>query len=85
MAVTSGFYNALLTPGTEVPDRLYDAVQISSLFDGIVRDGVFMSIGGHLAVSESTGMHVQVAAGRAWFNHSWLDNDAPLLVTLDAA
>ena len=38
MSVTSGFYNGLSH------DRKYNAVQMSSLFDGIINDGIFQSI-----------------------------------------
>lgn len=79
MAVTYGFYNS------QNHDRLYDAVQLSSIFDGIINDGVYMSIGGKLMVNADTGMSINVATGRAWFNHTWTLNDAVLPLTIDAA
>ena len=45
MAVTYGFYNALNH------DRLYDAIQMSSIFDGIIRDGIFSTIGDTMIVT----------------------------------
>ena len=39
MALTSGFYNSING------DRTYNAEQMSSIFDGIINDGVFASIG----------------------------------------
>lgn len=76
MAVTFGFYNS--TNG----DRKYDARQLSSIFDGLVRDGIYASIGEKLVVKAGAGMIVNVSTGRAWFNHTWTLNDAPLPVTL---
>ena len=70
MAVTYGFYNALNH------DRLYDAIQMSSIFDGIIRDGIFSTIGDHMVVSApEDGWYVNVGSGRAWFNHTWTLND----------
>lgn len=72
MAVTYGFYNSMNG------DRKYDAVQLSSIFDGVIRDGVFQSIGGYLATKPGTGMQVIVSPGKAWFDHTWTVNDADL-------
>lgn len=72
MSVTYGFYNSLNH------DRQYDAVQMSSIFDGIINDGIFMSIGTCFRVLESSDMMVTVGVGRAWFNHTWTYNDSPL-------
>ena len=79
MSVTYGFYNSVNG------DRKYDATQISSIFDGIVTDGVFMSIGTSLRVKAASGMTVNVGIGRAWFNHTWTYNDALLPLTLDTS
>lgn len=68
--VSSGFFNSINH------DRLYDARQFTSLFDGIIRDGVFMSVGNHLRTIPGDGMTVLVDTGRAWFNHSWTLNDS---------
>lgn len=72
MAITYGFYNSMNG------DRKYDAVQLSSIFDGVIRDGVFQSIGGYLATKPGTGMQVIVSPGKAWFDHTWTVNDADL-------
>lgn len=77
MAFTYGFYNSLNG------DRRYDAIQMSSIFDGIIRDGVFMSIGTQMIVKAGTGMMVTIGAGRAWFNHTWSLNDTEYPITLD--
>lgn len=75
--VTSGFYNSINH------DRRYGARQFGSIFDGIIRDGVFMSIGDRFNVTASgNGMMVLVGIGRAWFDHSWTLNDALLPLTV---
>lgn len=77
MAFTFGFYNALNH------DRRYNAIQVSSIFDGIIKDGIFMSIGGHMNVKATgNGFNIVVESGRAWFNHTWslLDADYPMVV-----
>lgn len=74
--LTYGFYNSI------DHDRTYDAIQMSSIFDGIVRDGIFMSIGNCLRVIQDSGMTVIVDTGRAWFNHTWTLNDARLPITI---
>lgn len=76
MSLTYGFYNSVNH------DRTYDALQFSSIFDGIIRDGVFMSIGSALVVKPDSGMNITVGTGRAWFNHTWTNVDAiyPLTV-----
>jgi hypothetical protein len=79
MALTYGFYNSVDS------DRVYDAVQVSSIFDGVIEDGVFSTIGDSLIVAEYSGMVVHVGTGRAWFNHTWTLNDAEASLTLDAA
>lgn len=74
--LTYGFYNSLNH------DRRYDAEQVSSIFDGIIKDGVYMAIGNHLNVIQGTGMMILVDTGRAWFNHTWTLNDARLPITI---
>lgn len=86
MTLTFGFYNSVDN------DRQYNAEQMSSLFDGIITDGVFSSIGSRFAVTrgfifdyEPSYLTVIVAAGRAWFNHTWTNNDAPIVLNVDPA
>lgn len=76
MAVTYGFYNAL------AHDRRYNAIQMSSIFDGIINDGIFMSIGTCFRVLARSGMIITVGIGRAWFNHTWTLNDSVLPLTV---
>lgn len=88
MALTSGFYNS------EGHDRIYDAVQFGSIFDGVIKDGVFEHYGkafmvreiipGEQNIAGSTGFIVAIQPGRAWFNHTWSYNDADELFELPA-
>ncbi len=79
MSVTFGFYNSVNH------DRRYNALQMSSIFDGIIKDGIFMSIGTAMVVKASSGMTVNVGEGRAWFDHTWTLNDSELPVKLEAS
>lgn len=76
MSFASGFFNSV------DHDRLYDATDISRLFDGLIRDGIFASIGDCFVVKQSNQMNVTVGTGRAWFNHTWSYNDALYPVTI---
>lgn len=80
MSFTYGFYNSI------EHDRLYDAIQVSKIFDGIIVDGVYNTVGDAFIVqaSEEPDM-VVVGPGRAWFNHTWNENDGYLDLELDAA
>jgi hypothetical protein len=78
MAFSYGFYNSLNH------DRRYDATQFSMIFDGIISDGVYATVGDALIVKASELENtVIVQPGRAWFNHTWNYNDSDLLVTSD--
>lgn len=80
MSVSFGFYNS------SDHDRKYSANEMSSLFDGLITDGIYKSIGGHFNVTQHAGgadMSVDVASGRAWFNHTWIFNSATLQVPID--
>ena len=78
MAVSSGFFNSVNH------DRLYDAEQVSSIFDGIISDGVYDGFGDSFNVSPNidAANTVFVDSGRAWFNHTWTLNDARIVVQL---
>ena len=81
MAVTFGFYNSVRG------DRVYNAEQMSSIFSGIIKDGVFENFpedGQHFVCSKGTGLTMIVGPGRAWFNDTWTNNDSPLSLTFDA-
>lgn len=80
MALTFGFYNSLNH------DRKYNAEQFGSIFDGIIKDGVYMSIGNKLMVkTANNGMQVNIDTGRAWFNHTWTLNDTIYPIVLPDA
>ena len=81
MAVTFGFYNS------KNGDRTYNAEQMSSIFSGIIKDGVFADHpedGMQLKVTAGTGLKVVVGPGRAWFNDTWTNNDSPLELDIPA-
>lgn len=79
MAVTYGFYNSLNK------DRVYNAEQMSAIFDGVITDGVFASIADHMMPVAGTGLQVIVKPGKCWFNHTWTLNDAELPLTIATA
>lgn len=79
MSISYGFYNSVNH------DRRYNANQMASIFDGVITDGVYHSIGDAFSVTPGAGMNVNVAPGRAWFDHTWTVNDAILVVELTAA
>lgn len=79
MAITSGFFNS------SNGDRKYTAEQISALFDGLINDGVFATIGTAFSVQVDTGMNIKIGVGRAWFNHTWVYNDAVYPMTVNSA
>lgn len=77
MSVTSGFFNSLNS------DRRYNAEQMSAIFNGIIKDGIFASIGTAFTVSADAGFTVNIGIGRAWFDSIWVYNDAILPLTFD--
>ena len=83
MALSYGFYNSVTTvvEGQVVQDRLYDAIQMSQIFDGIISDGVYATYKKGFVVKSSTvSGQIIVQPGRAWFNHTWTYNDADMPV-----
>ena len=79
MSVSSGFFNSLNG------DRKYNAAQMSAIFDGLIIDGVFASIGTSFAVKAAGGLTVNVGIGKAWFAHTWPVNDSILPMTAPEA
>lgn len=79
MAITYGFYNS------QNGDRKYDAIQVSSIFDGVIGDGVYETIGDAFMVELTEGLGIKIGTGRAWFNHTWTLNDADIGLTLGPA
>lgn len=76
MAWTSGFFNSVNG------DRLYNADQMSRIFEGLITDGVYASVGNKLAVQPNRGMIVQIATGRGWFGRHWVNNDSEYTLTV---
>ena len=76
MALTYGFFNSVNH------DRIYDARQMSKIFNGIINDGVFQNIGDLFAVTPHEGMDIFVSTGRAWFNGTWTNNDSNYSLTV---
>lgn len=80
MAFTYGFYNY---DRDDSDLKIYDAVQMSQLFDGIITDGVYGHVGTCFRVS-AAGDEVQntviIGTGRAWFNHTWNYNDSNFIL-----
>lgn len=81
-SVTCGFFNSVVVDNKS--DRLYNAEQMSAIFDGLINDGVFASIGDKLIVTAGSGNTVNVGTGKCWFNHTWTINDAPLSIDCGA-
>lgn len=79
MSLKSGFFNS------KNHDRVYDARDFSSIFDGIIRDGVYQGIGDSFLVTPGIGLSVQVGSGRAWFESTWTVNEGSLPLYLDDA
>ena len=79
MAWEYGFHNSVNG------DRTYNADQMSSIFNGLITDGVYESVGNKLTVQASSGMVVQIDTGRGWFNGKWVNNTSPYLITLEDA
>lgn len=76
-SISSGFFNAVNH------DRTYDAEQMGSMFDGLITDGVFSTIGSAFAVTAGTGMNINIAPGKAWFNKTWINSDS--IATIEIA
>jgi hypothetical protein len=75
----SGFFNSING------DRLYDADQMSRIFEGLITDGVYESVGDKLAVQPNNAMTIQIGTGRGWFNKRWVENSTPYTITLEAS
>lgn len=93
--VTSGFFDS-----TESNRRIYTADEFSSIFDGLISDGVYENYpGGTRTVNNQTvkippfevtkitsgnDLVISIGPGRAWFHHVWALNTTST-VTLSAA
>lgn len=66
MSITSGFYNT----------KYYDADQFGDMFNGIIKDGVFSTVGNQFLATPGGGLTVNIDTGKAWFAKRWIINDA---------
>lgn len=79
MAFSYGFFNS------HDGDRTYSAKEFGSIFDGVIKDGVYGSIGQRLTVtSPEDGFKVKVGTGRAWVLHTWTLNTSAYYVTVSS-
>lgn len=78
MSLTGGFFNS------KNGDITYNARQVGQLFDGLISDGIFNTIGDAFQVTPaaSTGYTVLVGTGKAWYDHIWIYNDDTYSITL---
>lgn len=74
---TYGFYDS------KDGDRKYNAEQMSSIFDGIIEDGVYSNVGEAMMVVPGSGLQVIVKTGRAWFKHTWSLNDSYMPLSIE--
>ena len=79
MSLTSGFFDSLNG------DRKYNTLQLSSILDGIIFDGVYATYGNHFRVSPVSGMQIKVGSGRAWLDHTWTLNSTDYPLTVEDA
>ena len=77
--LTCGFFNSVSG------DRVYNADQISSMFEGLITDGIYESVDDAYVVTASSGMIVNVGTGRAMLKGKWVKNTAPVAVEISAA
>lgn len=79
MAWKSGFFNSVNG------DRVYNAQEMNEIFKGLITNGVYEAVGNKLAVQPNSGMTIQIATGRGWFNNHWVTNATEYLTTLEAS
>ena len=74
-----GFFNSI------DGDRKYNADLMNMPYKNLISNGVFPNPSTNLQVLTSTGLTVQILEGGGLFGGKWGYNDAPVLLTLDAA
>lgn len=79
MAFRCGFFNAV------EDDRVYRAEDFGDMFDGLITDGIYATIGNAFAVIAGGGMSVRVRSGRAWFNNTWNVNESDKTLMFEMA
>lgn len=79
MTITSGFFNS------QNGDRKYSAEEMSSLFEGIITDGVFQNVGNSFSVSIYSTRTIRVGSGKAWLKNVWVNNSSLYAISIPAA
>ena len=77
MSITSGFFDSI------EGDRTYSANDLSTIYEGIVTDGVVPGVGGCLQVSSASGMKVTVSTGKCIVRNKWLKNTNNYDITIE--
>ena len=77
MAIKYGFFNSI------GGDRKYNADDIGKYLMGIISSGVYADKSTSLQVLANDGMDVEVQPGRAMLHYHYMENDSPLVLTLD--
>lgn len=73
-----GFYNY---NASDADPKIYDAIDVGMIFDGIITDGIYQNYKHGLYVKASeVANQVIISSGRAWFDHTWsyVDTDTVL-------
>lgn len=75
-----GFYNS------KNGDRKYNATHFGKLFDGVIQDGVFGTVGNifRLDPTSPTGLTAVLHPGKAWLAHTWNILDADMVLTFNS-
>lgn len=80
MAVKYGFYDSINK------DRVYSAIDMSSIFEGVICDGIFRHVGKAFALASrdgvTDGLTVKIKSGRAWLAHTYFVNQNDFSITL---
>ena len=76
MSIEYGFFNSI------EGDRVYDADQISNIYEGLFTNGVIKGLGGEMYVCPGGGMTVRVMTGKCIIENKWLKIGSDLDCTL---
>lgn len=81
-SVKFGFFDGQYTSGAY--DRLYDAGQISELFDGVIMDGVYLNWkDGTMKVTKAAGPRaIWVDPGKIWYKGTWTISSTKILIDI---
>ena len=79
MAQRFGFFDSVNK------DRRYNSTDMGRMFDGLIRDGIYMNYLEAFAIQPAGGMDIWVRPGRCWFDHRWFEVDEPLKISISSA